>query len=237
MPYLIRLRQCLVEYNSPTNSSRRPLFNAIKYASSFPVIFLSAAQRIVISDLVQTHGNSVTQQGWHGEHPLFRLWYVGLRPLVITLLSSRLVRLASVAINSLYSFWWDLTNDWGLDLVALSSSRSREGPPKSLVYPYGLRAVLLYPLPVYPMVIFLNFILRMTWSIKLSSHLYAQSEGTPLIFWLEIAEVLRRWIWVFLRIEWEVIRKGRDKAHAIGNGISSEGTELLQTHGKGETYD
>ena len=76
LPYLIRLRQCLIEYNSPTNSSRRPLFNAIKYASSFPVIYLSAAQRIVISDLVETHGNSVTRQGWHGEHPLFRLWYV-----------------------------------------------------------------------------------------------------------------------------------------------------------------
>lgn len=80
LPYLIRLRQCLIEYNSPTNTTRRPLFNAIKYASSFPVIFLSAAQRIVISDLLQTHGSSVTQQGWHGEHPLFRLWYVGPRP-------------------------------------------------------------------------------------------------------------------------------------------------------------
>lgn len=79
LPYLIRLRQCLIEYNSPTNSSRRPLFNAIKYASSFPVIFLSAAQRIVISDLVQAHGSSVVQLGWHGEHPLFRLWYVGSR--------------------------------------------------------------------------------------------------------------------------------------------------------------
>lgn len=77
LPYLIRLRQCLIEYYAPTNTSRRPLFNAIKYASSFPVIFLSAAQRIVISDLAQTHGS---QQGWHGEHPLFRLWYVGLPP-------------------------------------------------------------------------------------------------------------------------------------------------------------
>ncbi|KAH0827433.1 EXS family-domain-containing protein [Lanmaoa asiatica] len=238
LPYLVRLRQCLIEYNSQTNSSRRPLFNAIKYASSFPVIFLSAAQRIVIADLVQTHGTSATQQGWHGEHPLFRLW------------------LMSVVVNSSYSFWWDLTNDWGLDLLASSSTRSREGPPRlrqlnaastnrsqefssplgptspsfdaterrDASYPYGLRAVLLYPLPVYPMVIFLNFILRMTWSIKLSSHLYSQTDGSALIFWLEMAEVLRRWIWVFLRIEWEVVRKGRDKTRAIGNG-------------KGEAFD
>lgn len=169
----------------------------------------------------------------------------------------------SVVINSLYSFWWDLTNDWGLDLVAFRSTRSREESWKTFVfssrasncassheatsfnamgyrhlsYPYGLRAVLLYPLPVYPMAIFLNFILRMTWSIKLSSHLYSQSEGTPLIFWLEIAEVLRRWIWVFLRIEWEVVRKGRDVADAMGNGIPSYDVELLQTHDKGHAFD
>ena len=87
------------------------------------------------------------------------------------------------------------------------------------------------------MAIFLNFILRMTWSIKLSSHLYSQSEGTPLIFWLEIAEVLRRWIWVFLRIEWEVVRKGRDVADAMGNGIPSYDVELLQTHDKGHAFD
>ncbi|KAG8213619.1 EXS family-domain-containing protein, partial [Butyriboletus roseoflavus] len=241
LPYLIRLRQCLIEYYAPTNSSRRSLFNAIKYASSFPVIFLSAAQRIVISDLEQTHR---TQQGWHGEHPLFRLW------------------LMSVVVNSSYSFWWDLTNDWGLDLLATSSTRPREGSPRSrksntisssrshesisspdqtsssfdtpgrrdTLYPYGLRAVLLYPLPAYPMVIFLNFILRMTWSIKLSSHLYSQSDGSALIFWLEMAEVLRRWIWVFLRIEWEVVRRGRDKAGAIGDGIPSDDIELFQAH-------
>ncbi|KAF8555277.1 EXS-domain-containing protein [Imleria badia] len=252
LPYLIRLRQCFTEYNSPTNSSRRPLFNAIKYASSFPVIFLSAAQRIVISDLVETHGSAVMRQGWHGEHPLFRLW------------------LMSAVINSLYSFWWDLTNDWGLDLLTSSSTMSREGsafPSRQLSaasstrshealssldqtssslnatgrrgasHPYGLRAVLLYPLPVYPMAIFLNFILRMTWSIKLSSHLYSQSDGSALIFWLEMAEVLRRWIWVFLRIEWEVIKRGRGEVRATGNGIPSDDIELFQSHSKGDAFD
>ncbi|KAF9222721.1 EXS-domain-containing protein [Gyrodon lividus] len=256
LPYLIRLRQCLIEYNSPDNLSRRPLFNAIKYASSFPVIFLSAAQRIVILDLAQSHGDSVTREAWHGEHPLFRLW------------------LLSAVINSLYSFWWDLTNDWGVELLT-SQSRGPRGlvlpsphpkatltggptralyPPNSLPvsssattfdatgrrnapYPYGLRSVLLYPLPVYPMAIFLNFVLRMTWSIKLSSHLHSQSEGSALIFWLEMAEVLRRWIWVFLRVEWEVVKRARDKSRSMGNGTIPDDTELVPAYSKEGNVD
>lgn len=30
------------------------------------------------------------------------------------------------------------------------------------------------------------------------------------IFWLEVAEIVRRWLWVFLRVEWEVIKKAQD---------------------------
>lgn len=159
----------------------------------------------------------------------------------------RCFRLLAAVTNSLYSFWWDLTNDWGLEILQPrpvgSSSRS---PPvlvlpslhqkvpsvdgslshpdglsrissatfaghAPLAYPYGLRPVLLYPVLVYPLIIFLNLVLRMTWSIKLSSHLHLHSEGSAVIFWLEVAELLRRWMWVFLRIEWEVVKKGKDR--------------------------
>lgn len=64
LPYLVRLRQCLSEYNTSTpvtkiedqgkgkgkerilRKSRRPLANALKYASAFPVIWLSAWQGV-----------------------------------------------------------------------------------------------------------------------------------------------------------------------------------------------
>ena len=72
----MRFRQCVVEYTSPSNDSRRPLLNALKYASSFPVIYLSAAQRLVVSDLVAEKGEQAMEEAWHGEHALFRLWYV-----------------------------------------------------------------------------------------------------------------------------------------------------------------
>ncbi|PBK91509.1 EXS-domain-containing protein [Armillaria gallica] len=217
LPYLVRFRQCIIEYSSPSNNSHRPLYNAVKYATSFPVIFLSAAQRIVVTELSQEKGDEVMQVAWHGEHPLFRLW------------------LLFAAINSLYSFWWDISNDWGLDLLkpkAMDDARNQRWPPRRLVlphlhsgttlmspspaepsprpsqpYPYGLRPTILYPLPVYPLLIFLNLVLRLTWSIKLSSHLHSKSDGSITIFCLEIAEIIRRWMWVFIRVEWETIKK------------------------------
>ncbi|KAJ7178348.1 EXS family-domain-containing protein [Mycena crocata] len=220
LPYLVRLKQCVVEYSMPTNETRRPLFNALKYATSFPVIYLSAAQRIVVSELVKEKGDDIAKEAWHGEHRLFRLW------------------LLAAAINSLYSFWWDVTNDWGLSLLKLDNSSDKPPPPRRLLlphlqsdrpllsrsstsaseeniltnhqrqtHPYGLRQILLFPLPVYPLLVFLNLVLRLTWSIKLSSHLHSKTDGSVAIFWLEMAEVVRRWMWVFLRVEWEVIKK------------------------------
>ncbi|CEH15449.1 Predicted small molecule transporter [Ceraceosorus bombacis] len=53
LPYLIRFRQCIAEYlvsapvpgsNASSGKSMRPLANALKYASAFPVIWLSALQ-------------------------------------------------------------------------------------------------------------------------------------------------------------------------------------------------
>ncbi|KII92819.1 hypothetical protein PLICRDRAFT_103603 [Plicaturopsis crispa FD-325 SS-3] len=230
LPYLVRLRQCLVEHTATSNTSRRPLFNALKYATSFPVIFLSAAQRIVVNDLVEEKGAAAAGEAWHGEHPLFRMW------------------LLAALINSLYSFWWDVTNDWGLDLLkppppaaappprqlvlptlhssssSHSSSLSSESllnrhsrTPSHIQYPYGLRSTLLYPLPTYPLLIFLNLILRLTWSLKLSSHLHTgMHEGSVVMLALEVAEVLRRWMWVFVRVEWEVVRRReRGYGHAF----------------------
>ncbi|KAJ3513713.1 hypothetical protein NLJ89_g2794 [Agrocybe chaxingu] len=232
-PFFIRFRQCLIEYNMPGNESRRPLFNALKYATSFPVIYLSAAQRLVVVDLIKEKGKKLAGEVWHGEHPLFRLW------------------LLAAVINSLYSFWWDVTNDWGLDLMKFEPPTNHERqPPRPLLlarlhsgtplirrYPdslseeddrhagqahdlpkhryrqscYGLRSVLLYPRMIYPALIFLNLLLRMTWSVKLSPHVNLTRDGTVAFFWLEVAELVRRWLWVFVRVEWEVVKKIEEK--------------------------
>lgn len=77
----------------------------------------------------------------------------------------------------------------------------------------GLRAVLLYPRAIYPALIFLNLLLRMTWSVKLSTHVQPPRDGSLAFFWLEVAELVRRWLWVFVRVEWEAI-KLREKTMA-----------------------
>ncbi|KAL0579156.1 protein-ER retention protein [Marasmius crinis-equi] len=209
-----------VEWSSSGNESNRPLFNALKYATAFPVIYLSAAQNLVDSEIREGSGSSAADGAWHGEHPLFRLW------------------LLSAVVNSLYSYWWDVTNDWGLELLKPNDpSSGKPEPPKPLVlprlhsgssllrphqpeavsidkrghYPIGLRSTLLYPLPVYPLMVFLNFVLRMTWTIKLSSHLHSKSDGSMTMFLIEIAEIFRRWMWVFVRVEWETIKKAREE--------------------------
>ena len=53
----------------PGNESRKPLYNALKYATSFPVIFLSAAQRLITMDGMKDQAHTKPSQ-----HPLFRLW-------------------------------------------------------------------------------------------------------------------------------------------------------------------
>lgn len=111
----------------------------------------------------------------------------------------------SVLVNSLFSFWWDITNDWGLHL--LLPSRLKGSVSNTTI----LRRILLLPDPtIYYLIIILDFILRFTWSLKLSSHLHSIHEIEMGIFLLEALEVMRRWIWVYVRVEWEAVRKGGD---------------------------
>lgn len=163
-------------------------------------------------------------------------------------------------INSMYSFWWDVTNDWGLELfwrepsLRFRAQQSRQPirlrdqqNRSSLGSPYlssdthrvasndhlehvkhhhwGLRTPLFYPTWVYPLLIVVNLVLRLVWLVKLSSHLHLRTDGTIATFVFEIIEVLRRWFWVFLRVEWEVIRKARERHSTSQIAILGEGFE------------
>lgn len=148
-------------------------------------------------------------------------------------------------VNSVYSFWWDVTNDWGLSMLKFStpfSSRKRPSTPAEptpwgtqkstdLDTPsayFGLRSQLIFNDPmIYYVAIFINFILRFTWSLKLSSHLHYVADLEAGVFMIEALEVIRRWIWVFIRVEWEVLKLSREAA-------TSEEYEFLMREG-GET--
>ena len=61
------------------------------------------------------------------------------------------------------------------------------------------------------------------------------------IFWLEVAEVVRRWMWVFVRVEWEVVknmqtRVGR-KPIRIEGEYDGEEYELHTPISDGDEFD
>ncbi|SCV68909.1 BQ2448_1030 [Microbotryum intermedium] len=97
LPYMFRFRQCISEVVSgSTPTPRKSMLNALKYASAFPVIFLSAMQAHYGDPFEEADRQ---KDAWIGRTTLFNLWIL------------------AVAVNSLYSFWWDVTNDWGLSLL------------------------------------------------------------------------------------------------------------------------
>ena len=276
LPYLLRFRQCLQDYYH--SSSPRPLANALKYFTAFPVILLSAAQKSVVNEIALAKGITVQQLGdtgerWFGEHRLFRIWLLG------------------VVINSMYSFYWDVKMDWGLalcevdtwlgqsrargehDISTLGSpsgghqiplvggrrtpdhtfwgrarsimtrsqmlSHQRSPCPTPTAIPnhpvllsdlsasrftnrflaFGLRPTLLLPDPlVYHLFALIDLVLRFTWSLKLSSHLHTISEIESGVFMMEALELIRRWMWVFVRIEWEAVKKGELQRFGGGEG-------------------
>ncbi|EUC64072.1 ER retention-like protein [Rhizoctonia solani AG-3 Rhs1AP] len=236
LPYAIRFRQCMMEYIGSQRKSGRALANAIKYATAFPVIFLSVAQRTLPTGSLDAKPEGEISSSGYFDNKIFKLW------------------LLAVVVNSVYSFWWDVTNDWGLTLLKPSTwpaqhaamlprspllrppRSARSSPPLILLsrtnsstalstagstysdtdgimrermpHPFGLRDNLLFrDSLVYYLVIFLNLFLRFTWSLKLSTHLDTVEELESSVFLIEALEVTRRWVWVFFRVEWEAIKK------------------------------
>ncbi|GAA5973988.1 hypothetical protein JCM11641_008197 [Rhodosporidiobolus odoratus] len=299
LPYLFRFRQCLSEIlTGSTPTPRRSLLNALKYATAFPVIALSAMQTVVGDPFDPEEEVREAGEAWIGRATLFNVWIL------------------AVLINSLYSFWWDVTNDWGLSLLTpggwsnassvsyafinppsnagyspLPSTRHPPAPSRAtssthpaavhgrarstaqggllappgagddpisfppppsrphspiaslkpssrghghsrafstaaspnLSYPF-LRPILLLPDPlIYYLAIFLDLLLRFTWSLKLSPHLHSAQEVEAGVFVVELMEVIRRWMWVYLRVEWEAVRKGAGSEPASLGEIGGRG--------------
>jgi EXS family len=107
-------------------------------------------------------------------------------------------RMSFVFLNSFFSFYWDVSKDW--DLSLFSSAHKRNDPE----HPYGLRRHRYFHANnMYYAAIIIDFLLRCTWSFKLSPHLDHFNDLEGGIFTMEILEVLRRWMWIFFRVETE----------------------------------
>ncbi|KAI8072627.1 EXS family-domain-containing protein [Gongronella butleri] len=193
VPYIIRFRQCLSEYLESKCETKRHLFNAMKYASAFPVIILSAMQKkaslyIANADLIPPSRASDTN--------LFKLWMV------------------AVFFNSMFSFWWDIAMDWSLiqvtyeHLTAKHASIGLHQHHQSATPMIRFRRHMHFSsTSVYFFAMMLDFVLRITWSLKLSSNMYFQQVAGS-IFLLELLEVARRWLWIIFRLESEWVKRG-----------------------------
>lgn len=99
--------------------------------------------------------------------------------------------------NSTYSYYWDIAKDWDLTLF---SPTERNDPD----YPFGLRRNrYFHAKEIYYTAMVIDFFLRFTWVMKLSSNLDRINDFESGIFLLMFLEVARRWMWIFLRVETE----------------------------------
>lgn len=107
-------------------------------------------------------------------------------------------RLSFVFLNSFYTFYWDVAKDW--DLAMFSSAQERNNPE----HPWGLRRHMhFHRKEMYYGAIVIDLLLRCTWSLKLSPHLDRFNDLEGGIYAMEFLEVLRRWMWIFFRVETE----------------------------------
>jgi len=183
IPFAIRVRQCLVQLDGCKDSMGKvPItLNIIKYASSFPPIWLAAAASLGY---------------FHPALPAFTA--------------------VMASINSIYSYLWDVIQDWGL------LQFTREGRV------YG-RQRIMFPVAAYVLACTVNLVLRFSWAANRIPY-FASFHASHLVLMVELAEVARRAMWNFFRIEWEMIvqaerASSRDDLALLGAGGVTKGPD------------
>ncbi|CAM8900731.1 unnamed protein product [Rhodiola kirilowii] len=125
--------------------------------------------------------------------------------------------LLSGVINSLYSFYWDVTRDW--DLSVLTRVFKFNKPSLFSYIFHGRKWVFFWVLSS-------NLILRCTWTYKLSAHL---RHNHITVFTISALEIYRRFQWAFFRVEneWNKITSRSNLPTVAMTEIPSEETKLL----------
>ncbi|KAJ7981320.1 SPX and EXS domain-containing protein [Quillaja saponaria] len=126
--------------------------------------------------------------------------------------------LISSVVNSLYSFYWDVTRDWDLSGFTRIFKFSKPDLFSHLLY--GRKWV-------YFWVIGSNLILRCTWTYKLSAHL---RHNYLTVFAIAASEIFRRFQWIFFRVENEVNKMNSKSNIQLSEGdMPNEEEKLLNS--------
>ncbi|KAE8715247.1 SPX and EXS domain-containing protein 1-like isoform X3 [Hibiscus syriacus] len=184
IPYIWRLMQCLRQYKDTKEKMTLLNGNAFESLLSFIYIALvclltlalkySTAVPVIFLSALKYH---VLPDRW--TYVYRRLW------------------LFSSFVNSLYSFYWDVTRDWDLSVFTRIFKFNKPNCCSNLLY--GRQWV-------YFWVLGSNLVLRCTWTYKLSAHL---RHNYLTVFTVTTLEMLRRFQWIFFRVEneWNKITK------------------------------
>jgi len=199
LPYLFRLRQCIADYFTKATKSQRTksLLNAIKYGTSIPVYVLSGYYSWIKSDIKSTSDKELLDPMYSHAKFIFTLWVI------------------ASFINSGYSYYWDVFNDWEL------CKRKKNNDEK---FPFLLRPILHFSKYwTYYTVMIIDLILRFTWFVDVFPIFQLKNnflvDDTPTIpedikkmrieklllsrLLLRALEIIRRWLWIFFRLEKE----------------------------------
>lgn len=191
LPGLIRVRQCWYEYR--LTRQRQHFFNMIKYCCQLAPIVVNLFIRIRMAQLTEDAEASSKLNN------LNMWWYV------------------FSTISSTYSFIWDVRMDWGFGLFEpvfqeyLNFNPLRD--PNKLVYNNFF---------AYYGVIVVDLVLRFVWVLKVyviketevelglrqkvGNFLFGYDFQSFGFVVLEVLEILRRWLWCFIKLESDLIK-------------------------------
>ncbi|KAL4893356.1 EXS family-domain-containing protein [Aspergillus ambiguus] len=182
-PSLIRLRQCLIEYVRVRRAGLKGENKGAQHLAN-ALKYATAFPVIILAAKLKNY-NPLDFYGF-SEMSLSRLLYF------------------CSFINSSYSFYWDVTKDW--DLTFFSSAR------RSADHPYGLRRRRFFSDRQYYLAVLVDLLLRFSWASRFVPGFLWLTETEFGLFMLMSAEVARRWMWVFFRVEAENIRNNHGPA-------------------------
>lgn len=192
MPALIRMKQCWFEYL--LTKQKQHLLNFIKYSIGLGPVIINLLIKLRMERL--TEDSDVSAQ----LNVLNRWWYI-----LSTLSAS-------------YLFFWDVKMDWGFSAFDILLNQNGSSwvilrEPNKLVY---------NKTAAYLLIIALDFVLRFIWFLKLfviketEVRLGLKNKVGNFLFGLdflslgfallEFLEIIRRWLWCFLKLESDLVK-------------------------------
>lgn len=191
-PSLIRMRQCWYEYRLTRQGLH--FFNFVKYSTGLGPIVVNFLIKAKMAKIAEDSDIS------HQLNTLNKWWYI------------------CSAVSSTYLFIWDVRMDWGFGLFEPLFARKYRGynalrEPNMLVYKNYV---------AYYGVITIDFLLRFIWVWKMfviketevqfrltqrvGNFLFGYDYTSFGFVVLEVFELLRRWLWCFLKLESDLVK-------------------------------